>query len=158
MQDGAVTLDVTAPGIDASGPCSLRGRLGFGQLLPNPKSHPRALFLTGVVNVVQANGLAVLLELVFDFAGKCQRRRARQIDAGVLEILAVIETNRDEAAGFGMTFLAGPLQHRDGANLWRVLTGLGYLAGILRANRKRGKERYPSRQTPQNPQNTSSAQ
>ena len=73
-----------------------------------------------------------MLELVLYVALQCERLGLGEIDTGVIEVLAVIDTDGNETAGLGMRFIAGPLEHRDSAQVGRVRVGFRDLPGILR--------------------------
>ncbi len=76
--------------------------------------------------------MAIVLELILDVALQCERLGLGEIDAGVIEILPVVDANGNKTAGLGMRFIAGPLEDRDSAQVWRIRFGFGDLAGILR--------------------------
>ena len=104
-------------------------------------AHPGALLARGSFNVEAADGFAVCKKLVFDVARKGKREWAGEIYIRVLEVVAVINADGHEAAGFGMSLVAGPLEDRDGAHCGRVIVGLCDLAWILRGTGKRGREK-----------------
>ena len=79
-------------------------------------------------------------ELILDFALDGQWSRLGHVDAGVFEILAVVDADGNEAAGFGVVFAASPFQHADGAQLGNGRIGVGDLAGILGGGGKRADE------------------
>lgn len=142
MQSRAVTLRIAAPDFFAGQLiCLCRNRLWFGQSLPNTESNPGTLLLASTIDVEQAHSLAILLQFVLNLAAEGQRRRPRQVDTTILQILAIVDCDWHEPAGLGMTFLAGPLQHPDGAHCWAVLTRLGHLPWVLGA----GWQRYQKR-------------
>ena len=118
-----------------------RRGLWLGQRLPLAVAHPRALLPAGILDVEEAHGLAVLLELVLHLAFERERLGPGQVDAPILEFLAVVDAHGHEAAGLGVVRVAGPLEHGDGAQLRRVFVGVGDLAGILRARRERSGQR-----------------
>jgi hypothetical protein len=64
-----------------------------------------------------------------------------EIDAGVIQILAVVDTDGNEACSLGMGFIAGPFIYRNRAHVRRVRVWLGDLAGILSGCREGEKER-----------------
>jgi hypothetical protein len=95
-------------------------RDGPGQRLPRSIADPGTLFLAGILDVKEADRLAVLLKFVFDFAREGQRLGTGQIEATILELItlkprAVEYGDGNQAAGFGMARLAGPLEHGDSA-------------------------------------------
>jgi hypothetical protein len=104
-----------------------RGRHG----LPRAEPDPRTLLLAGILNVEQANGLTVLLELVFDFGNDGQGLGTSEVDAAVLQLAGIEHGYGNEAAGLGTSFVARKLQYGDGAKLGAVFGVLGHLAGIL---------------------------
>jgi hypothetical protein len=114
MQGGPVALDALAPDFFASRLSLLRRRkLGLGERLPHAEPNPRPLLLASPVDIKQAHGLAILLEFVLNLAAEGKWRRLREVDAAILQYLAVVYADRDEAASLGMTFGAGPLHYCD---------------------------------------------
>src|SRR6202034_1376246 len=93
-------------------------------------AHPGALLEGRVLDDVETDVLAVVLELVLDVALEGERLGLGEVDAAVLELVAVKDADRNEAAGLGMLLIAGPLKDRDGAEL-RGVARVGDLAGIL---------------------------
>jgi hypothetical protein len=90
--------------------------------------------------------LAIVLELILDVAFERERLGMIEIDAGVIEILAVVDADGNEAAGLGMRFVTGPLEDRDSAQVWRIRVGFGDLAGILRGGWESESKRSESEQ------------
>ena len=134
----------------ASKPSSTTG-LGVASLADGRGFHaavtyPQALLLAGILDVVEADGAAVLLEFVFDLASQRHGLGSSQVDVAVLQSLAIVDGDGNEAAGFGLAFVAGPLKDGDGAQVWRVFGLLDHLAGILgTGGRGREQERDDER-------------
>src|SRR5579863_5950696 len=118
----------------------------FRERFPLAVAHPSALLARGGVNVEQARRLAVLLKLILDVAFKREWLGMGEIDACVVQVLAVVDTDRNQARSFGMRLIAGPLVDRDGAQVRRVGVGLGDLAGILRGGGEGKNQRGRSEQ------------
>src|ERR1035437_286127 len=92
--------------------------------------------MASVLDVKEADRLAVLLKFVLDLAGESQRLRTGQVEAGILKLIplkarAVEYGYGNQADGFGMARFTGPFEDGDGAQLGRVLAGFGHLAGGL---------------------------
>ena len=104
--------------------------------LPASKAHPGTLFLARVIDVEQPYPFAVLLQHVLDAAIHSQRLGPRQVNATILQLLAVKHGDRHEAAEFGFAFFARPLQHPDGSQLRGVIL-LDDLPRVLGECRKR---------------------
>ena len=104
---------------------------GFGHRLPRSIANPGALFLARVLNIEESKGLAVRLQLVFNFTGKGQGLGACKVDAAVPQFPTVEYRDGDETAGLGFAGIACPLEDGDGAKFRLVLFGLADLAGIL---------------------------
>ena len=111
-----------------------------GHRLPRPITHPGALLLPGVFNIEEANRLAVLFQLVLHLAGQGQRLGPGHVDASILQLAAVQHGHRDQAAGLRLARVAGPLQHRDGTQLGRLLAGFRNLSWVLRPCRQGGEQ------------------
>ena len=111
-----------------------------GHRLPPPVAHPRTLLLPRILDVVQAHGLAVLIQLVLHLAGQGQRLRPGQVDAAVLQFAAVQHGYGNQAAGLGLAQVASPLQHGDGPQFRRFLACLDNLPRVLRTGRNRGHQ------------------
>ena len=105
--------------------------LGSGFHWPKPTQEP--LLLACAVDIEDAHGLAIQHELILDFAFEGDRRRAGQVDAGIFEILAVVDADGNQPAVLGMGLVAGPLENPNGAQRGRILVGDCDLALILRA-------------------------
>jgi len=87
--------------------------------------------------------MAVLLKFVFDLAGEGQRLGTSHVDAAILKLFAlntrtIEDGDRNQAAGFRMAWLAGPLEHGDGAQHGSIMTGSCDLAGVLGDERECG--------------------
>ena len=81
MQHGLVIV-----GIEAVIDDGFRGGMfGRGQRLPCAVTDPQALLLACMLNVVEADRLAVLLEFVLDLARQRHRLRTRKIDVAILQ-------------------------------------------------------------------------
>ena len=116
---------------------------GFG-LRQRPQlaiAHPSALLASRGVNVEQPHRLAIPLELILNVTFERERLGMGEIDAGVIQVLAVEDADGNEARGLGMGFIAGPLVHRDRAQVGRVRVRLGDLAGILCGRGRRENQR-----------------
>src|SRR5581483_8077509 len=94
-----------------------RNRFGSWQRLPASVAYPGALFHRGILDYVESCVLAILLEQVLHLAFESQRLGMRHVDAAILQLLAVKDGYRNDAARLRMLLVAGPLQHRDGAKL-----------------------------------------
>ena len=118
---------------------------GSGFQAPKPTHEPCSW--PALLDVEEANGLAVLLEFVFDFAGQGQRLGTGQVDAAILKLAVIEHGDGDEAAGFGLARFAGPFENSNGAQFGRVLAGFGHLAGVLgqaAARRADGQRMIPA--------------
>jgi len=91
MEDGLVALRIVF--VDFGNLLGRRG--GFGQGLQFAESNPGVLLAAGLIDDKQADIFAVLLELVLDLALEGKRLRLGHVDAGVFEILAVVDANGD---------------------------------------------------------------
>ena len=78
-------------------------RLGRRQGLPLSETDPRALVLSRILDVEQAERSAVPFEFVLHFAGQGQWLRPRQVDARILQFFAVEDRYRHDSAVFGLT-------------------------------------------------------
>jgi hypothetical protein len=145
VENGAVAfLVVHAP----LGKCGLgRSARGIWYRLPGAKAHPRTELPARGLNIVETDRFAVLLEHVLNLGGYCQWLGTCQVDAAILKFSVVVDKNRDEAAGLGVLFRAGPLENANGAQHRGILGVFGDLAGILGEgwecgrNKKCGHER-----------------
>ena len=101
------------------------GDLGLGQRPPLAIADPRALLLHRMLNIKEADRLAIVLKLVLHFASERQRFGARQVDTRIFQRLTVKDADWNQTAGLGVVLVAGPLQHRDRAQPSAVfLSGL----------------------------------
>ena len=118
---------------------------------PRPKTNPRTLFLARILNVEKPQLRAILLQHIFHTGVYRQRRRPRQINSAVLQLLPIEHRYRHETTRLRLAQIACPLQHCDrpqrGLILVFVLVGLD-LTGILRAGAHRNKKPCRQREDP----------
>src|ERR1700758_5779280 len=123
MQHGFVVVGIETVVNNGLGDNGLCG----GQRLPCAIPYPQSLFLACVLDVIEADGGAVLFELVFDFTGERERLGTRKVYIAILQGLTVVDRDGDEAAGLRLAFVAGPLEYRNRAEAWHVFGLLGDL-------------------------------
>ena len=132
VQGGRIALRIVV-GVDLGH--LRRSGLGAGHRFPLAEADPGTLLLACSVHVEESHGLAVLEKLVLHVAIEGNRRGTGEIVIRVLQLLAVVDADGNEAAGLGFGLVAGPLKDRNGAQCGRVLAGVRDLAGILRGQR-----------------------
>ena len=102
--------------------------------------------LPRAIHIEQPHGLAIPLELILDLALQCERLRLGQIDARVIQVLAVVDADGNHPPGLGMRLISRPLVNPDRAHVGRVRVRLGNLAWILPGRGERENERSGSEQ------------
>lgn len=134
MQDGTVIFRIVVR-VNFDSLALSAGNLGRGaggnKGLQDSLAYPRALCLTRALNIEEANGSAIELELVLDAAIEGEGLGTGEINAAILELLTVVDADGDEAAGLGMAGVAGEFENGDGAEDRRIFVVLFDLAGIL---------------------------
>jgi hypothetical protein len=100
------------------------------------------LRLARSLNVKVAHSSAVELQLVLNPAIEGEWLGPGKIDAAILELLSVEDTDRDETAGLGMDRIACIFKNRDGTQHGRVFVLLFDLAGILRQRWQCDRQRH----------------
>jgi hypothetical protein len=142
VQHGRVALGIVL--FKGGAELLLRGEFGLGRYgrLPRSITDPRALFLACVLDVEEAQHLAVLLKLILNLARQPQRLRPGQVDAAVLQFAVGEDGHRHQPAGFGMPDLASPLKDGNGAQIGGVFGGFCQLPWVLRGDWMGSEERH----------------
>jgi len=92
--------------------------------------------LTSIVDVEQANRLAVGLQFVLHLGNDRQRLGPSKVDSAILQLACVEDGYRNEPACLGTSLIPGKLQHGNGAQFGAVLAVLRHLTRILRKCRQ----------------------